>query len=287
MDAGGGGGPRLKRIAKRGHTSTKQQFKKRNNRKKRQQFFGALASTYDTATESVSHPERNAAEPQPPQQQRQPAPSTAASGRAGHRGKQRPAGVAALPQPAAAPPPPSVVAPPAGANQSNWQRLQKTMQPARRRRKAARAVPVARPPAGQRSSPDMSPADGNQATPRAAPLSLDEVMGTEYALQCVAMDCEMVGVGPEGKKSMLARVALVDGTGSTLYDRYVLPVVRVTDYRTAVSGIKPSHLRAGGSAITFSEVRGLAVQPVPAPLFVPVLPSTVPSHSTRVPNVSA
>ena len=41
----------------------------------------------------------------------------------------------------------------------------------------------------------------------------------------------------------------VDGCGKTLYDQFVLPVMKVTDYRTAVSGIRPSDLRKGGSAI--------------------------------------
>ncbi|KAJ1473051.1 hypothetical protein T484DRAFT_1837832 [Baffinella frigidus] len=39
----------------------------------------------------------------------------------------------------------------------------------------------------------------------------------------VAMDCEMVGTGPDGKDSMLARVAVVNARGRVLYSRFVVP----------------------------------------------------------------
>ncbi|RUP18180.1 ribonuclease H-like domain-containing protein [Jimgerdemannia flammicorona] len=53
----------------------------------------------------------------------------------------------------------------------------------------------------------------------------------------VAIDCEMVGVGPNGDQSALARVSIVNFHGATLLDQYVRPMERVTDYRTAISGI--------------------------------------------------
>jgi len=60
----------------------------------------------------------------------------------------------------------------------------------------------------------------------------------------VALDCEMVGTGPEpDKDSALARVSVVDYHGHQVYDSYVQVKVPVTDYRTAVSGIEPKHLR--------------------------------------------
>eukprot|EP00123_Amoebidium_parasiticum_P021938 comp76462_c0_seq1/m.48256 comp76462_c0_seq1/g.48256 ORF comp76462_c0_seq1/g.48256 comp76462_c0_seq1/m.48256 type:complete len:415 (-) comp76462_c0_seq1:13-1257(-) len=58
----------------------------------------------------------------------------------------------------------------------------------------------------------------------------------------LALDCEMVGVGPEGDTSVLARVAVVNAFGVCLLDMYVKPKERVTDYRTHVSGILPEHL---------------------------------------------
>lgn len=60
----------------------------------------------------------------------------------------------------------------------------------------------------------------------------------------IAMDCEMVGIG-DGTDSMIARVSIVNKYGYCLYDKYVKPRERVTDYRTAVSGIYPHHLKNG------------------------------------------
>lgn len=61
----------------------------------------------------------------------------------------------------------------------------------------------------------------------------------------VAIDCEMVGVGPDGEDSILARVSLVNQFGKCIYDKYVKPTERVTDYRTAVSGIRPQDIKNG------------------------------------------
>ncbi|RUS70830.1 hypothetical protein EGW08_021401 [Elysia chlorotica] len=63
--------------------------------------------------------------------------------------------------------------------------------------------------------------------------------------QCVAMDCEMVGVGPSGEESVLARVSLVNHFGVCLYDKFVLPREKVTDYRTHVSGVTRENLKTG------------------------------------------
>lgn len=59
----------------------------------------------------------------------------------------------------------------------------------------------------------------------------------------VAIDCEMVGVGPGGYESALARVSLVDFHGNQVYDSYVRPKEAVTDWRTAVSGISKKEMR--------------------------------------------
>lgn len=59
------------------------------------------------------------------------------------------------------------------------------------------------------------------------------------------MDCEMVGVGPGGEESMLARVSIVNYFGKCVYDKYVKPTEKVTDYRTAVSGIRPGDIEHG------------------------------------------
>jgi RNA exonuclease 4 len=61
--------------------------------------------------------------------------------------------------------------------------------------------------------------------------------------QYIAMDCEMVGIGTDGKKSALARVSLVDWHGNTVLDTFVKVPIRVTDFRTHVSGVEPKHLK--------------------------------------------
>lgn len=59
----------------------------------------------------------------------------------------------------------------------------------------------------------------------------------------LAIDCEMVGVGPEGTISALARVSLVNFHGQVVLDRYVRPVEKIVDYRTEYSGIRPHHMK--------------------------------------------
>lgn len=59
----------------------------------------------------------------------------------------------------------------------------------------------------------------------------------------VAIDCEMVGVGPGGHESALARISIVDFHGRQVYDSYVKPKERVTNWRTAVSGISQKEMR--------------------------------------------
>lgn len=67
----------------------------------------------------------------------------------------------------------------------------------------------------------------------------DEVTIGKY----IAIDCEMVGVGPEGLTSALARVSLVNFHGQVIFDKYVKPVERIVNYRTEFSGIRPHHMK--------------------------------------------
>ena len=67
--------------------------------------------------------------------------------------------------------------------------------------------------------------------------------------KCIALDCEMVGTGPTGDFSMLARCSLVNHHGNTLYDKYVAPMDVITDYRTQYSGIRPRDLEGGEGAV--------------------------------------
>ncbi|GAA5924894.1 hypothetical protein JCM3775_006311 [Rhodotorula graminis] len=89
-------------------------------------------------------------------------------------------------------------------------------------------------------------------------IPVDEIMQGGLAAwqrdpgQYLAIDCEMVGVGPEGVESTLARVSIVNYHGSTILDRFVRPRERVTDYRTWVSGVREEDLR---NAPSFQEVQ--------------------------------
>jgi RNA exonuclease 4 len=96
-------------------------------------------------------------------------------------------------------------------------------------------------------------------TPHASFPDIENEGVSEAALpgKYVALDCEMVGVGPEpNRDSALARVSMVNYHGHQVYDSYVqVPrKVQVTDFRTAVSGIEPRHIRSD-YARTFEEVR--------------------------------
>ncbi|NXC42999.1 AEN nuclease, partial [Penelope pileata] len=64
----------------------------------------------------------------------------------------------------------------------------------------------------------------------------------------VAIDCEMVGTGPRGRQSELARCSVVSYDGDVIYDKYVLPLLPVVDFRTRWSGITKRHME---SAIPF------------------------------------
>lgn len=55
----------------------------------------------------------------------------------------------------------------------------------------------------------------------------------------------MVGTGPKGEESIIARVSLVNAYGVCLYDEFVKPREKITDFRTKVSGIRPSDLKKG------------------------------------------
>ncbi|XP_025977130.2 apoptosis-enhancing nuclease isoform X1 [Dromaius novaehollandiae] len=59
----------------------------------------------------------------------------------------------------------------------------------------------------------------------------------------VAIDCEMVGTGPRGRLSELARCTVVSYEGDVIYDKYVQPELPIVDYRTRWSGITKRHMK--------------------------------------------
>ncbi|XP_069604121.1 RNA exonuclease 4 [Ranitomeya imitator] len=100
----------------------------------------------------------------------------------------------------------------------------------------------------------LGPEAGNmarqmQGLPEKTSDAVDRVLVKDRAFEgltrTVAMDCEMVGVGPDGEESILARVSIVNQFGKCIYDKFVKPTEHVTDYRTAVSGIRPKDVKNG------------------------------------------
>jgi DNA polymerase III epsilon subunit-like protein len=61
----------------------------------------------------------------------------------------------------------------------------------------------------------------------------------DILVNSVALDCEMVGVGP-GDKSALGQIAICDFWGNQIYNEYVIPregIKAISNYRTKYSGI--------------------------------------------------
>lgn len=69
-----------------------------------------------------------------------------------------------------------------------------------------------------------------------------------------ALDCEMVGVGPHGVDSALARVSIVNYDCEIVLDTFVKVPVPVTDYRTYVSGVRSEDIESS-RAVTLEEAR--------------------------------
>jgi len=96
------------------------------------------------------------------------------------------------------------------------------------------------------------------STPPSMVTDLSAVLTTSHVL---SMDCEMVGVGPGGKESALARVSIVDARGGVVLDTHVVVAEPVTDYRTWVSGILPHHVAARSpTANSYSATQGCVAE---------------------------
>ncbi|XP_047556784.1 RNA exonuclease 4 isoform X1 [Lutra lutra] len=132
----------------------------------------------------------------------------------------------------------------------------------RHKKQRAKEVTLALPPALPTEEDiwfdDVDPADIEAALgPEAARIARKQLGRSASGITLVkeqafggltralAMDCEMVGVGPKGEESIAARVSIVNQYGKCVYDKYVKPTQPVTDYRTAVSGIRPESLKQG------------------------------------------
>ncbi|ORX58115.1 hypothetical protein DM01DRAFT_1333780 [Hesseltinella vesiculosa] len=105
---------------------------------------------------------------------------------------------------------------------------------------------------GLPTSKDKEAAESEQRKKKIV-ADMDALQGKKtWAGKFVAIDCEMVGVGPGGTESALARASLVNYNGAVLLDTFVKPQEAVTDYRTFVSGVTPELLK---DAMSFKEAQ--------------------------------
>jgi len=108
------------------------------------------------------------------------------------------------------------------------------------------------PPTPSRPKPKRS---RRRRRKNSATKTLDELSEYERA-RYLALDCEMVGIGPGGYTSALARVCIVDWNEDVVFDSFVKVNEPVTDYRTFVSGIREEDLESE-EAIDFEECRSI------------------------------
>eukprot|EP01083_Nonionella_stella_P045903 122993_1 len=83
-----------------------------------------------------------------------------------------------------------------------------------------------------------------------------KVFGEHMALpkyeDALALDCEFVGIGPDGHHNQLARVSIVDSKGVEFFDSHVAQIYPVVDWRTEVSGIRPKDVE---NAPSFNDIQ--------------------------------
>ncbi|XP_067931620.1 uncharacterized protein [Watersipora subatra] len=92
--------------------------------------------------------------------------------------------------------------------------------------------------------PEEEVCEGNNSTSNLSAKLVTPGSNAELT-KCLAMDCEMVGVGHGGKESVLARISVVNQHGHCVYDKFVKAKEEITDYRTWVSGVRPEDLENG------------------------------------------
>ncbi|XP_010170962.2 apoptosis-enhancing nuclease-like [Antrostomus carolinensis] len=102
-------------------------------------------------------------------------------------------------------------------------------------------------------SPSLSPSASPDSIARHHSVLLSQGNGSSKKMQMpspllrpgkyVAIDCEMVGTGPQGRLSELARCSVVNYEGDVIYDKYVQPELPIVDYRTRWSGITKQHMK--------------------------------------------
>ncbi|XP_010002362.1 PREDICTED: apoptosis-enhancing nuclease-like [Chaetura pelagica] len=118
------------------------------------------------------------------------------------------------------------------------------------------------PKAKQVVSPSLSPSASPDSVARHHSVLLSQGSGSPKGVRMlppplrpgkyVAIDCEMVGTGPQGRLSELARCSVVNYEGDVIYDKYVQPELPIVDYRTRWSGVTRQHMK---NAIPFKAAR--------------------------------
>lgn len=103
-------------------------------------------------------------------------------------------------------------------------------------------------PTGSAAKPSSSLPQGRKVTATSESIVvtqslLESVSHSGSPLKYLAIDCEMVGTGPKGKNSELARCSIVSYEGDVVYDKFIKPINPVTDLRTRWSGIRWQNLR--------------------------------------------
>lgn len=103
-------------------------------------------------------------------------------------------------------------------------------------------------PTGSAAKPSSSLSHGRTVTATSESIVvtqslLEGVSHSGSPLKYLAIDCEMVGTGPKGKNSELARCSIVSYEGDVVYDKFIKPINPVTDLRTRWSGIRWQNLR--------------------------------------------
>ncbi|NXE94699.1 I20L2 protein, partial [Menura novaehollandiae] len=112
-------------------------------------------------------------------------------------------------------------------------------------RGSARGTPnaAAAPPESQNDSTGTGGPAKTKGKGRGAARGIPKAGGAPpVPPKLVAMDCEMVGTGPGGRTSALARCSIVTYEGDIVYDQYVRPEAPIVDYRTRWSGIRRHHM---------------------------------------------
>jgi len=104
-----------------------------------------------------------------------------------------------------------------------------------------------------KQKPEVAP----EAAANVAAGKVPGATSTSLLPTIVALDCEMVGVGPGGATSILARLSIVDAQGKVLVDKIVKPSAPVTDYRTSITGITAEVLKRK-TAISLAQAQRLA-----------------------------